>query len=303
MKKLFYICNLHSGKAKTAAKLAMIVDHFTKYGYDVTVHPTQEKLDASNSAEYACNNGYDLIVCSGGDGTLNEVIQGLMKSEKKIPIGYLPSGSTNDFARSMTIPTNLEKAVEYIANGTPKSCDIGSLNNRHFTYIAAFGAFTKVPYNTSQSAKNILGYVAYILNGMSYLNKIESYHMKISYDDKVIEDDFVFGMVTNSSSVAGVLSLNDFQYDDGIYEVTLIKTPKDLKELHRIIHSLINFNTKLDERYISYFRTSKIKFECSKAISWTVDGEFGGSYKISEVENINKAVEIIVHDDNGKSKR
>ncbi len=293
MKKVYFIFNLQSGKAKIAAKLGMIIDVFTKSGYEVTARPTQGKLDASESAEYACKNGFDMILCSGGDGTLNEVIQGIMKCDTRPPIGYLPAGSTNDFAKSMEISTNMEEAANDIVNGVPSLCDIGSFNSKYFTYIAAFGAFTEVTYETSQAVKNLLGHVAYILNGLSRLNKLKSYHMKITFDDQVLEDNYIFGMVTNSSSVAGLLSLNDFLYDDGLYEVILIKTPANPLDLQRIIHSLLNLDIDLDTRYIKSFRTSKITFDCEDEINWTVDGEFGGCCKHAEINNINKAVQII----------
>lgn len=294
MKKLYFIFNLQSGKAKIASKLGMIIDIFTKADYEVTARPTQGKLDAAEVAEYACNNVFDMILCSGGDGTLNEVIQGVMKCEKRLPIGYLPAGSTNDFAKGMEITTNIDQAVKDIVNGVPSYCDIGCFNGRkYFTYIAAFGAFTEVTYETPQLVKNLLGHVAYILNGLSHLNKIKSYHVKITADNETLEDDYIFGMVTNSSSVAGLLSLNDFLYDDGQYEVTLIKTPGNVLDLQRIVHSLLNLDIDIDTKYIKSFRTSKIKFESEEEISWTVDGEYGGSSKIADVENINKAVQFI----------
>ena len=262
MKKLYFIFNLQSGKATIGSKLGSVIDMFTKAGYEVTARPTQERLDACAAAKYACNVGYDLIVCSGGDGTLNEVIQGVMKSEDKIPIGYIPAGSTNDFARGVGIPKEIEEAVQWIINGKPYPCDIGSFNDKYFTYIAAFGAFIEVTYETSQQAKNMLGHAAYILNGLTRLKSIKSYHMSVTYDTGTIEDDYIFGMVTNSSSVAGLLSLSDFLLDDGLYEVTLIKTPSNPLDLQRIIHSLLNIDIDIDTAYIKSFRTSKIKFEC-----------------------------------------
>ncbi len=293
MKKLYFITNLHSGKATTASKLGMVIDRFTAAGFEVTVRPTQDRMDASAAAEYACGQGFDLIVCSGGDGTLNEVIQGVMKSRNKLPIGYLPSGSTNDFAKSMDIPTNIEASVEAVIQGRPISCDIGSLNSRYFTYIAAFGAFIEVTYETSQNVKNVLGHAAYILSGIAKLKKIRSYHVKVTAADIEIEDNFIFGMVTNSSSVAGILSLGDFLCDDGLYEVTLIKTPANPVELQRIIHGLMNLDEELDSRYIISFKASKITFECEEELNWTADGEFGGKFKKAEIVNNNKAVEII----------
>ena len=250
-------------------------------------------MDACAAAKYACGQGFDLIVCSGGDGTLNEVIQGIMRSEKKLPIGYIPAGSTNDFARGVGIPRNIIDAVQWIIDGKKYPCDIGSFNDKFFTYIAAFGAFTEVTYETSQQVKNVLGHVAYVLNGISRLKNIKSYHMKITYDDEIIEDNYIFGMVTNSSSVAGLLSLNNFLLDDGLYEVTLIKTPGNPLDLQRIIHSLLNIDIDIDTAYIKSFRTSKIRFECDDELQWTIDGEFGGAYKTVDVCNNKQAIELM----------
>lgn len=296
MKRLYFIFNLQSGKATIASKLGIVIDMFTKAGYEVTARPTQDKMDACAAAEYACSQEFDIIVCSGGDGTLNEVIQGVMKSKNRLPVGYLPAGSTNDFAKGMGIPTNIEKAVNGIIVGTPSPCDIGKFNDKYFTYITAFGAFIEVTYETSQQVKNVLGHLAYILNGISHLKKIQSYHMKLTFDDQVVEDDYIFGMVTNSSSVAGLLSLNDFQRDDGLFEVTLIKTPHNPLDLQMIIHSLLNLDIDIDTKHIKSFRTSKINFECDEEISWTIDGEFGGLCKYAEIESIHKAIEFLTED-------
>ncbi|MBS6314967.1 MAG: diacylglycerol/lipid kinase family protein [Oscillospiraceae bacterium] len=293
MKKLYFILNLQSGKATISSKLAVVIDMFTKAGYEVTARPTQERMDACAAAKYACGQGFDLIVCSGGDGTLNEVIQGVMRSENKLPIGYIPAGSTNDFARGVGIPRNIIDAVQWIIDGKKYPCDIGSFNDKFFTYIAAFGAFTEVTYETSQQVKNVLGHVAYVLNGISRLKNIKSYHMKITYDDEIIEDNYIFGMVTNSSSVAGLLSLNNFLLDDGLYEVTLIKTPGNPLDLQRIIHSLLNIDIDIDTAYIKSFRTSKIRFECDDELQWTIDGEFGGAYKTVDVCNNKQAIELM----------
>lgn len=293
MKKLYFILNLQSGKATISSKLAVVIDMFTKAGYEVTARPTQERMDACAAAKYACGQGFDLIVCSGGDGTLNEVIQGVMRSEKKLPIGYIPAGSTNDFARGVGIPRNIIDAVQWIIDGKKYPCDIGSFNDKFFTYITAFGAFTEVTYETSQQVKNVLGHVAYVLNGISRLKNIKSYHMKITYDDEIIEDNYIFGMVTNSSSVAGLLSLNNFLLDDGLYEVTLIKTPGNPLDLQRIIHSLLNIDIDIDTAYIKSFRTSKIRFECDDELQWTIDGEFGGAYKTVDVCNNKQAIELM----------
>lgn len=295
MKEMFFIFNLQSGKATISSKLANVIDMFTKAGYEVTARPTQERMDACAAAKYACSQGFDLIVCSGGDGTLNEVIQGVMKSDEKLPIGYIPAGSTNDFARGVGIPKNIMDAVQWIIDGKPYACDVGSFNDKYFTYIAAFGAFTEVTYETPQQVKNYLGHAAYILNGLTRLNSIRSYHVKINADGEDFEDDYIFGMVTNSSSVAGLLSLNDFLLDDGLYEVTLIKTPGNPIDLQRIIHSILNIDIDIDTAYIKSFRASSIHFECDEEIQWTIDGEYGGTLKNVDVKNNKQAIMIMAN--------
>ena len=300
MKSLYFIFNMKSGKAAVSNKLANIIDSFTRSGYEVTVHPTQCRGDASEASARACEKWYDLIVCAGGDGTLNEVIQGVMTAENKIPIGYIPTGSTNDFAKSAGISTDIEGAVSTVIQGRPKYFDIGMLGNRSFTYIAAFGAFIEVTYETPQNVKNVLGHAAYILNGILHLGKIRSYHIRVSTDTEEFEDDFIFGMVTNSSSVAGILSLDDFLCDDGLFEVTLIKKPSNPIALQRTIQGLMSLENDLDTKYIKSFRASRVRLECDVDINWTVDGEFGGALSCAEIVNINKAVQIITENKNGE---
>lgn len=300
MKKLFFIVNLVAGKATIGAVLGEILDEFTKAGYEVTVHITQSGTDACEKSHYACCNGYDLIVCAGGDGTLSQCFHGIMKSEKRLPIGYIPAGSTNDFGRTLGIPKMPMEAVKWITKGAPVKIDIGGFNDRYFTYIAAFGAFTNVTYETSQQVKNVLGHASYILNGLLQISNLRSKLMRIEYDGNVLEGDFIFGMVTNSGSVAGLLSMNDFLLDDGVFEVVLIKKPANIMQLQKIVHSLLNISEEIDREYIRFFRTNKITFTAlnDEQISWTLDGEFGGDSPVNVVENLNKAIEIMKGDMN-----
>lgn len=296
MKKLYFIINLVAGRATIGYKLGEIIDEFNKADYEVTVRITQNGDDASEQSLYACENGFDLLVCAGGDGTLSQCLHGLMKSERKIPIGYIPAGSTNDFARTLGIPKSTMDAVKWITTGQPVQCDIGSFNDKYFTYIVAFGAFTNVTYETSQQVKNILGHASYLLNGMTQLSSVRSKRMRIEYNDTVIEDDFCFGMVTNSASVAGLLSITDFLLDDGMFEVTLIKKPTNIVQLQKIVHSLLNISEEIDREYIKFFRTDKITFTSlsDEQISWTLDGEFGGDTQVNTIENCNKAIEFMI---------
>lgn len=300
MKKIYLICNLMSGKAVIGAHLGKIINRLTEAGAEVTVHPTQCKGDGSASAEYACKAGFDLIVCCGGDGTLNEVIHGCMNARTAPPIGYIPAGSTNDFARSLNIPTNIMEAAEIIINGVPQSCDIGRFGKKHFTYIAAFGAFTEVSYQTAQNIKNVLGHTAYLLSGMMSLTKIKTSRMRVEYDGKIIEDEFIYGMVTNTTSVAKLLSLPEFQKDDGLFEVTLIRKPRNIIDLQHIVTGLTNFQLGAEKEYFTYFRASKVKITCleEEPVPWTADGEYGGCERVNEIENIRKALRFILPSEN-----
>ncbi|MBQ8724700.1 MAG: YegS/Rv2252/BmrU family lipid kinase [Oscillospiraceae bacterium] len=296
MKRAYMVCNLISGKAMIGFHLPKIIDRFTAAGFEVTVHPTQCQGDGTAAAQYACENGFDLVICCGGDGTLNEVIQGCMKAAVSIPIGYIPSGSTNDFARSLGIPKNPLDAVESIINGVPEKCDIGSSGSQYFTYIAAFGAFTEVSYQTAQPVKNVLGHAAYILNGMLSVTKIKTSRMRIEHDGQVIEDDFLYGMVTNSTSVAKLLSLPDMEKDDGLFEVTLIRKPRNIIDLQHIITGLTNIQLGAEKEYFDYFRTSELKVTCldDAPASWTLDGEFGGNEKVKVIQNLQRSLTFIL---------
>lgn len=304
-RKILFIFNPRAGKAKIRNKLCDIIDIFVKAGYEVTVYPTQEEGDAIRAVRDK-REEYCLVACSGGDGTLDEVVNGMMKCRKQVPIGYIPAGSTNDFAQSLGIPKNMIKAAEAIANGRDYACDIGEMNGESFVYIAAFGIFTDVSYETSQEIKNVLGHMAYILEGMKRLSSIQSYRLKISYqcraekegmeessrEWKTIEDEFIFGMVTNSISVGGFKRITGkyVELDDGEFEVTLIRRPSNPLELNAIIAALLNRRINTDHMYC--FKTADIVFESEEEIRWTTDGEFGGCHKRVDIRNRKRAVKI-----------
>ena len=298
MKKLYFISNLQSGKSAIRGKLAAVIDKFTAAGYEVTVRTTQGRKDATAAAEYACLTGnYDLIVCSGGDGTLNEVVQGLMHSQCPLPVGYIPCGSTNDFGRSLKISDDVETAVQQIIDGHPFQCDIGTFNKQNFLYVAAFGAFTETVYETKQNVKNVIGHMAYLLHGLTLLPGIRPLHMKIEFDGKTVEDDYLFGMVSNTASVGGMLKLNNFRLDDGTFEVMLIRMPPSVIHLRKIISQLMDINMDIDEEYVSYFRASNLRFISNEEIPWTIDGEYGGASCDTEIGNCHRAVTFWVSDD------
>ncbi len=297
MRKIYFIYNPHSGKEQIGAKLNEIIRTLAENDNELTVVPTIGYLDAMERIKNL-PDGYDLVVCSGGDGTLDEVVTGMMKRqpERRVPIGYIPAGTTNDFARSLEIPRNMRSAAENAMMGKPFACDIGSFNENSFVYIASFGIFTEVSYSTKQEIKNVLGHMAYILEGMKSLYNIKSYKMRVSSDEMEFEGDFLFGMITNSKSVAGFKGLvkGDVQFDDGVYEVTFIKRPKNPLEIQEILGALLL--EEINSNYMYSFRTKKLVIESEEMVPWTLDGEFGGEHKSVVIENNHKAVEIIVKD-------
>lgn len=295
MKKIYFIYNPHSGKEQIGSKLNEIIRTLAGKDNELTVVPTIGYLDAMERI-MNLQERYDLVVCSGGDGTLDEVVTGMMKrpKEQRIPIGYVPAGTTNDFAKSLDIPRNMPEAARNIMTGEPFACDIGSFNEDSFVYIASFGIFTEVSYSTKQEVKNVLGHMAYVLEGMKSLYNIKSYRMKVTADEMEFEGDFLFGMITNSKSVAGFKGLvkGDVQFDDGVYEVTFIKRPKNPLEIQEILASLLI--AELDSNYMYSFRTKSLKIESEEMVPWTLDGEFGGEHQRVDIRNNQKAIQIIV---------
>ncbi|MBQ3583482.1 MAG: YegS/Rv2252/BmrU family lipid kinase [Lachnospiraceae bacterium] len=292
MRNLLLIYNPYSGKGMVKENLSDIIDCFVKNGYQVGVYPTQGRLDAKEQVIHMAYQ-YDMIVCSGGDGTLNEVIGGLMELPEKPILGYIPAGSTNDFAQGLRLPKDMLEAAAIAVNGMPISVDIGGFGKKTFIYIAAFGAFTDVSYMTPQEMKNILGHSAYILEAVKKLTSLRTYHMKVTYDENVLEGDFLYGMVTNSVSVGGFKGITgkNVVIDDGIFEVILIKQPKSAFDLQVILSALIGMDVKTDS--IITFKASKIVFVADEKVPWVLDGEYGGSPKRVKVTNYKKAIKIM----------
>ena len=293
MKKMLFIYNPNSGMGLLKPKLSDVLDIFVKGGYEVTVYPTQKYHDAVRKmGEY--EEQYDLVACSGGDGTLDEVVTGMMKREDKVPIGYIPAGTTNDFASSLHISKNMLEAADTVVNGVPFACDVGEFNEDYFVYIAAFGLFTDVSYETKQSMKNVLGQLAYILEGTKRIFNIPSYRIKVTHDGETIEDEFIYGMVTNSRSVGGFKGITgkNVVFDDGKFEVTLFKTPRNPMELNEILGALAL--RKINPKRMYSFKTNEVHFETEEEIPWTLDGEFGGVHEEVVVKDCQKALEIMV---------
>lgn len=293
-KKVLFIVNPKSGKGSIRSKLLDIVDIFVKAEFDLTLYISQSAGDARAKAKEV-EGRYELVICSGGDGTLDEVISGMMECEKRSAIGYIPCGSTNDFAHSLKIPTSMTKAAEHIAAWKEFPCDIGRFNDDYFVYIAAFGLFTDVSYETSQDVKNVLGHLAYILEGMKKLTEIKSYPMKVESEVMTVEGNFLFGMVTNSTSVGGFRNITGkhVHLDDGVFEVTLIKTPQNILELNEIIQAVIAGKSE-NNKYFYQFRSKAVKFISGDPVAWTLDGEFGGYHEVVDVKNDKQALSLLI---------
>lgn len=292
-KRLFFVYNPRAGKGLIKTKLADIIDVFVKAGYETIVYPTQAEGDGYTKVmEYQA--GVDAVVCSGGDGTLDEVVSGLMACGSRVPVGYIPAGSTNDFASSLSIPKDMVKAAAAVAKGDIYRCDVGRFNDDSFVYIAAFGLFTDVAYETNQNLKNILGHVAYILEGAKRLLDIKSYHCEIQAEERSLEGEFIYGMITNSRSVGGFKHLTGKNVDmsDGLFEVTLIRRPKNPLELNEIITSLLMAEDRTD--MIHSFKTSSITIRSKESISWTLDGEYGGIHQQVAIENQKQAMSLFL---------
>lgn len=295
MKKLLFIYNMHAGQKKIITNLADIVDIFTKGGYEVTAYPTQESGDAIQKTMERAGS-FDLVVCSGGDGTLDEVVTGMMKCRKKVPIGYIPAGSTNDFASSLGIPKQMREAAASIAGGTVYSCDIGKMNDGYFVYVGAFGAFTEVSYKTSQDAKNMLGHMAYVLEGMKSLSALKSWEMSFHAKEMQGQGMFLYGMITNSNSVGGFKGITGHNVDlnDGMFEVTLIRMPENIIEYPEIVNALL---TGEPSSLVITFKTARVEFFSEEEVPWTRDGEFGGNHTHVVIENLHGALPILLGED------
>lgn len=292
MKNLLFIVNLKAGKTKSTAPLFDAVARFSQAGYLVRLFITTAGGDAYQAAA-ECGNDYDLVVCAGGDGTLNEVISGLMTLENRPSIGYLPNGSTNDFATSLKLSSNPSMAAAAIASGRATHLDVGRFNTRFFAYVASFGAFTKASYSAPQAAKNALGHLAYILEGITDLDTLRPYRAKIEADGEIFEGKFIFGAVCNSTSLGGLVKLDPekVQMDDGKFELLLLKMPKNPIDLQNLITGLLKM--KYDMPGVIFRHVSHIRLTTEDNIPWSLDGEYAPSCPQVEIENLPQAITLI----------
>ena len=283
-----------AGTKRANKYLTDILVLFGKNGYNNTVYMTESTGDAREFTKENAKN-FDLIVAIGGDGTFNEVVEGVLKSRADVEIGYIPAGSTNDFANSLKLSKNILKAASDIMDGTAIEIDVGSFNGRNFSYVASFGAFTEVAYKTPQNAKNTLGYLAYALEGIKDIAHLKSKHLRFIADGTIIEDDFIFGAICNSTSVGGVINLDPklVNLSDGMFELLLIRLPKDLFELNEIVVALSS--KKYKTKMISFMSAKNITIETEEIINWTLDGEYASGAEEIKVENLNKAIKFITN--------
>lgn len=293
MKKMLFVANPQAGQRKARRYLADMIDIFNRGGYEVSVYLTAKPGDG---AQAVCRmvGGKDLVVCCGGDGTLNETAAGVLQSGADVPIGYVPAGSTNDFAASLELSANILQAARDVIEGQPEYVDAGSFAGRHFSYVASFGAFTRASYLTPQNAKNILGHAAYVLGGIQELSQLHPWPMAFELPDgRRIEGEFLFGAVSNSTSVGGVLTLDKEWVDlcDGKFELLLIRAPKDLKELAECVLALQR--KTYDSAMLTFLNTPCVKIEAPKEMDWTLDGEWEPGHETAEVRCIHKAIRII----------
>ncbi len=298
MKKLLFIVNPCSGKGKIRTRILDILDIFIKAGYDVKVHITQRSLDA-REAVIKKGKRADLIVCSGGDGTLNETVSGIMELKNPPALGYIPSGSTNDYGTSLKIPKNMIQAAQIAVHGTLYMADVGMFcGERYFVYIAGFGAFTEVSYITPQDKKNLLGHQAYVMEAVKNLSPLKSSHMKVCWEQedgsiREMEGDFIFGMVTNAVSVGGFKGLvkGNVVLNDGIFEGLFIHMPKTPMDFSNIVSYLL-IRDEEENECVKRIRARRIECHSSEPVDWTLDGEFGGTKTDVVIENLQERIGI-----------
>lgn len=292
MKKMLFIMNPFAGQKKANKALSEILLLFSQAGYEVVTHMTTGQGDASVEAQ-RWTNSMDLVVCCGGDGTLNEVITGVLRAGSETPIGYIPAGTTNDFASSLKLSGNLLQAARDIVEGEPVAYDVGRFGQRYFSYVASFGAFTKSSYVVPQNIKNALGHTAYVLGGISELSQIRNEHIRMEIDGEVVEDDFLFGAICNSTSIGGILTLDPRQVDmgDGLFEILLVRAARNLEEIGECIRAVQS--QKYNCEMITFRSARNIKIFANPDMPWTLDGEKEEGHQEVTVENLHHAIRLM----------
>ena len=293
MKKMLFIMNPISGQKKAAKFLPEIISLFNRADYEVITYLTGCQGDATRMA--ALRGGdVDIVVCCGGDGTFNETITGLLENDIQVPVGYIPSGSTNDLANSLKLSSNPLKAAQDILEGTPAVYDVGKFGSRYFSYVASFGAFTQTSYTTPQSIKNLLGHTAYVLSGISELSQIRKEHVRMEIDGEIVEDDFLFGAISNSTSVGGVLTLDPkvVNMSDGLLEILLVRAPHNLTEITECLQAFQaqDYNNCA---MVTFRSARRIRILANPSMLWTLDGEREEGHWEVVTEYLHHAIRLI----------
>ena len=292
MKRMLFVMNPCAGTRRAGRYLADLLGLFNRAGIETMVHITSEAGEATGVVKARAKD-LDVVVCCGGDGTFNETIAGLLQSGVDVPVGYIPAGSTNDFAAGLGLSSDIMEAAEDILRGEPVAYDMGRFGSRYFSYVASFGAFTRTSYSTPQSIKNALGHTAYLLAGIPEISQIHKEHARLELDGRVVEDDFLFGAISNATSVGGVLNLDPERVDlrDGKLEVLLVRAPADLMEISDCLRAVQSQKYECD--MITFRSASRIRVYADPAMPWTLDGEREEGHACVDVENIHRAVRII----------
>lgn len=289
---LLLILNPAAGTRYARRLLPEIIAMFTNYGYACLTFVTEQRGDATRFVEqYGDRAGK--IVCIGGDGTFNETVTGLLRAGLRVPVGYIPAGSTNDFANSLHLPSDILEAARNIVEGEPVTLDAGRFRERYFAYVASFGAFTRASYETPQNVKNALGHLAYILEGMKDLPTIRPEHVKLVANGETFEDDYLFGAVSNSTSLGGILTLPQETVDmnDGMFEIMLVHMPKTAAELNEILTAVTSKQYRCG--MIDFIRTSRAEVFASSAMDWSLDGEREKGCEHIVIENVRDALRLL----------
>lgn len=293
-RKMLFFVNPNAGHAEIRGSLMEVLQVFTNGGYDVTVHPTRAPRDLTETI-MACGADYDMIVCTGGDGTLNEAVSGLMQLEQRPLLGYIPGGTVNDVASTLGLSHDPVTAAQDIVHGVPFALDIGSFGTeRWFAYVAAFGLFTGVAYETPQQDKRVLGRLAYFLNGVRALDDVRPVHVRCTVEDETVEADVIDGLVCSTMSVGGFkLRSSDIALDDGQAELLLVRDIKNLRDFHNVATHLLRMELQ-NEQELIFRKTGRIHFSFDEPVAWTVDGEYGGTHRDVDICIHRQAVRIVV---------
>ena len=305
-KNVLLLVNSKSGQEKGKTFLYNIVEEFAKKNCVVTVFPILPKSKKLNTEAIVekYKDRFDLIVCVGGDGTLHYLVNSLLHEELSVPVGYIPTGSTNDFANSPGIPKDLKENIEGIVRGEPFYCDIGKLNGQYFNYIAAFGAFTKVSYGTDQGLKNNLGHMAYLLESIRTMPESlsKSYSLKISSEESTFSGEYIFGAIFNSRSVGGFTGFPGgtieerlaVDLQDGEFEALLIHKPKNIADYGEILSTIVGGDIPENNPLVQFFKVKSMEIQAEEELEWTLDGEFGGAYREMHVEILERAIKVML---------